>query len=174
MADEGAAGVRIRQVRPEFFTDAIVARLPADVRLLYIGLWIVADDAGWLDWDPAQIGALLFPFESVRRREAFIVRGGESLVKAGRMTLHDCGCAQIPTLPRHQRISGKQSFSAREAHGKHLPLTRTQSSLTDSPVTVGNGNGRERNVTVGNVTVGPGPLKERLGSFSDITRPGAT
>lgn len=155
--------MRIRQVRPEFFTDSTIAALSPAVRLTYIGLWVVADDAGWLRWDVPQIGAVLYPFESVRHREKNLASAKEALEGAGRLILHDCGCAQIPTLPRHQRISGKQSFSAREAHGKHRPLS-------DSPVTVGNG--RERNGTVDarESAEETGGLKSRLGDYSEIVK----
>jgi len=66
------------------------------------------------------------------------------LVEAGRLIIHPCGCAVIPTLPKHQRVTGKQSFSALEAHGKHKVLTGKQSMLSDSPVT--ERNVKERNV----------------------------
>lgn len=131
-------------MRPEFFSDETLAGLPDAARLFYIGLWLVADDGGWMEWRPSRIGALLYPYESAKRREANIAAWSERLVDKGRLLIYDCGCAAIPTLPRHQRISGKQSFAVREMHrGKHEPLTDKPRLLTDSPVTVGNG-------TVGN------------------------
>lgn len=137
-------GVRIRQVRPEFWTDATMAALSPAVRLFYIGLWNVSDDAGWFTWSPSQIGAVLFPYEPTKRRQRDIVAWSEKLIERGRLIVHDCGCAQIPTLARHQRVTGKQSFTGRDAHVKHLSLTGKQSSLSGSPVTLGNvteGNG---------------------------------
>lgn len=141
-------------MRPEFWTDETLAELPDAVRLCYIGLWGIADDAGWLEWRPTRIGALLYPYRSAKRREADLTAWGASLAKAGRLRLLECGCAVIPTLPRHQRISGKQSFTARDSHQRHTgstPLLSVSGSeqpvAGDSPVT-------ERNVTVGNGTVG--------------------
>lgn len=134
--------MRIRQVRPEFFTDATMAALPAEVRLTYIGLWIVADDAGYLKWDIGQIGAVLFPYEPVKRRERHLAISADKLEAAGRLVRYECGCALIPTLSRHQRVTGKISTTAKDAHGKHLPLTGKH---VVAPVMVGNGNGRERN-----------------------------
>lgn len=131
-------------MRPEFFTDAIVSRLPADVRLTYIGLWCVADDAGWLSWDVPQIAAQLYPYESVRVRERRIERAGEALREAKRLTIEDCGCALIPKLVDHQKIGGNKSFPARDKHQVH---TRTDKSA--------------RNVRVGNGTVGEGRLEAR-------------
>lgn len=135
--------MRIRQVRPEFWTDETMAALSPAVRLFYIGLWNVADDAGWMEWRPSRIGAVLFPYESAKRRQRDIDAWSEALSAAGRLVIHECGCAQIPTLPRHQRITGKQSFGALEGHKPHLLLTDKRAPLTDSPVT--ERNGRERN-----------------------------
>lgn len=130
--------MRIRQVRPEFWTDETMAALPPAVRLFYIGLWNVADDAGFMDWKPSRIGAVLFPYESTKRRERDIATWSDRLVGSGRLILMDCGCAEIPTLARHQRVTGKQSFTARESHIKHALLSGKRSSLSDSPVTLGN------------------------------------
>jgi len=134
--------VRIRQIRPEFFTDATMAALSPQVKLTYIGLWIVADDAGFLKLDLTTIGAVLFPYEPVKRRERHLALACDELAAAGRLVRYDCGCALIPTLSRHQRVTGKTSTTAKDAHGKHLPLTGKQ---VVAPVMVGNGNGRERN-----------------------------
>lgn len=136
--------MRIRQVRPEFWTDEVMAALAPAVRLFYIGLWNIADDAGWMEWRVSRIGAVLFPYESSKRRERDIEAWSTRLVEAGRLVIHPCGCGEVPTLAKHQRVTGKQSFTALDAHSKHKSLTGKQSSLSDSPVT--ERNGRERNV----------------------------
>jgi hypothetical protein len=136
--------VRIRQVRPEFWADETIARMPMAVRLFYIGLWNVADDGGWLSWRVPHIGAVLFPYDPARRRERQIEAWSAVLVEAGRLDLYPCGCACIPTLPKHQRVSGKQSFTAMDAHKQHSPLSGKHSPLSDSPVE--ERNGKERNV----------------------------
>lgn len=148
--------MRIRQVRPEFWTDPIVGRLPYPVRLFYIGLWNVADDAGWMAWRPAEIGALLYPYQTPTARERALCAWADVLVKAGRLVIHECGCAQVPTLPRHQRIGGNQSFTQRDKHDRHRASGSTNGvpvpPITDlygqvrgsSPVTLGNV--EERNV----------------------------
>ena len=140
--------MRIRQVRPEFWSDETLAALPDPVRLFYIGLWGVADDAGWLEWQPRRIGALLYPYRAAHRRESDITAWAAKLVTSGRMELLDCGCAFIPTLRRHQRISGTRAVTYADRHfSKHTPLTTKQSSLSRSPVTLSN-------VEVSNVSAG--------------------
>jgi hypothetical protein len=152
--------VRIRQVRPEFFTDPITGHLSPATQVAYIGLWCVADDAGWLDWDVPQIGALLYPYKSVHGREALIVRAGAELVGVGRLLVMDCGCARIPTLAAHQKIGGNKSFTGREKHERHEVQTRMD--LYARNVTVSEGR-------VGNGTRAPAPdggaaldFKERM------------
>ena len=134
--------MRIRQVRPEFFTDATMAALSPAVRLTYIGLWCVADDAGWLTWDVRTIGALLYPYESIRVRERRVQAAGDALEEAHRIARYECGCALIPRLEDHQKIGGNKSFPVRDKH-------KSIHSRTSPPVTLGNGR-------VGNVTVDAG------------------
>lgn len=111
--------MRIRQVRPEFWQDEVMASLPDPARLFYIGLWNVADDGGWMDWNPARIGALLYPFRPRGTRERQIAAWTRLLTDGGRLVLYPCGCAQIPTLSRHQRINGVQSHAAGDKHKEH-------------------------------------------------------
>jgi hypothetical protein len=124
-------------VRPEFWSDPVVARLSPDAKLTYIGLWCVADDAGWLAFDLDAIGALLSPYESVRVRTRRLERSCEALVEAGRVVLHPCGCALIPKLTEHQRIGGNKSFTALERHRVHTSMDK--SAVTLGNVEVGNG-----------------------------------
>jgi hypothetical protein len=119
-----AAAMRIRQVRPEFFSDPITSRLSPAIQLVYIGLWCIADDAGWLRWDVSHIAALLGPYVSVPVRERRVTAAGEALIAAGRLVLHECGCAVIPTLVVHQRIGGNKSFTVRDLHKSIHSRTR--------------------------------------------------
>ena len=108
--------MRIRQIRPEFWTDALVAAMPATVRLFYVGLWCVADDYGWFRWEEAEIAALLFPYAAPKRRLADVQTWGETLQDTGRLVIYQCGCACIPTLPRHQVNGGRKSGTSRDRH----------------------------------------------------------
>jgi hypothetical protein len=141
--------VRIRQVRPEFFTDAVTAKLTPSVQITYIGLWCISDDGGWLAWDVRQIGALLYPYKSVRARERTVSDAGSALSEAGRLILYPCGCAYIPKLADHQRIGGTKSFTARDKHRVHTNMDLSA-----------------RNVTLGNVTLvareDGRPLREKV------------
>ena len=61
--------MRIRQVKPSFWSDSVLARLPERSRLFYIGLWMIADDAGWFRADVPEIANELYGYEPARRRE---------------------------------------------------------------------------------------------------------
>ena len=113
--------MRLRVVRPDFWSDDTLGRLPDPARLFYIGLWCLADDAGWLEWRPAQIGATLYPYKAAQRRERDVEAWGELLVQSKRLVRHECGCAFIPTLTKHQRQGGNPSFQYRDKHRWHVP-----------------------------------------------------
>lgn len=52
---------RIRSIKPEFWTSAQVMECSTNSRLLFIGLWNFADDAGRHPANTKQIKALIFP-----------------------------------------------------------------------------------------------------------------
>jgi len=54
---------RVRQIKPEFFMDEELGALPPATRLLFIGLWTIADKAGRLEDRPARIKAHLLPYD---------------------------------------------------------------------------------------------------------------
>ena len=90
--------LRIRNVKPTFWSDAKLARIPLDVRLFYIGLWQTADDDGWFEWEAEQIAM------DLRLRETFVRRAMAVLVESERVRLHDCGHGEVPHLTEHQRL----------------------------------------------------------------------
>ena len=134
--------MRIRQVRPEFWSDETLAVLPDAARLFYIGLWNVADDAGWIEWQPRRIGALLYPYRTARRRERDVETWAQLLVEDGRLLLLPCGCGHIPTLTRHQKIGGNRAYPVRD---EHLSKHQSGQVWTSPPV-------RLSNVRLGDVT----------------------
>lgn len=98
--------MRIRQIKPAFWSDAKMYGLDPAVKLFYIGLWNEADDAGWLRWDPPQIALDLMPdvplTEALGRVEELAV----ALEDRKRIRRFKCGHAIIPTLPENQHLGG--------------------------------------------------------------------
>ena len=56
---------RIRTIKPEFWTDEDVMECSPNARLMFIGLWNFADDAGRLRASDKQIKAKIFPADQI-------------------------------------------------------------------------------------------------------------
>src|SRR5438105_2950653 len=75
---------RMRMLKPGFFLNENLAELPPLVRLLFAGLWTIADRAGRLEDRPKRIKAALFPWdefdvdkaldELANSQERFVIR----------------------------------------------------------------------------------------------------
>lgn len=98
--------MRIRQVKPSFWTDAKLRELSDSERLIYIGLWMEADDSGWLRWDMEQLAVDLFPYRPLDEAEPVLAHAGLVLSSKGRLRILKCGHAQVPNLSKHQRLAG--------------------------------------------------------------------
>jgi len=55
---------RARNIKPGFFANEQLAELPFETRLLFIGLWTLADREGRLEDRPKRIRAQVFPYDS--------------------------------------------------------------------------------------------------------------
>ena len=142
---------RTRLIRPEFFSDGLMARLSVGTRLCYIGLWTLCDDAGFFELDIPQIGAELFRFDGPARRERAVTKALAELVAADRVRYLDCGeHGQIPTIPDHRIKGGEALFTVRKRHerrclqrtpvGLHSPdLRRTPEDYLSVSESVSNG-----------------------------------
>ena len=56
---------RIRTIKPEFWEDEKLAKLPVHARLLFIGTWNFADDNGVLLANPILMKSHIFPYEDI-------------------------------------------------------------------------------------------------------------
>jgi hypothetical protein len=54
---------RTRSIKPSFFMNEDLAELPCEARLLFIGLWTIADREGRLEDRPRKIKAAVFPYD---------------------------------------------------------------------------------------------------------------
>lgn len=133
--------MRIRQIKPAFWEDAVIESLPDSVKLFYIGTWQLADDGGTFEWNVAEIGRQLYGYQPRTKRERWVEERGQALVQVGRLAIHDCGHAIVPKLLKHQRIGGTKALGHSSAHLRCSP----QSSDDLRP-----GKERVRNGTEGN------------------------
>lgn len=56
---------RIRTIKPEFWEDEKLAKLPVHAHLLFIGTWNFADDNGALLANPVLMKSHIFPYEDI-------------------------------------------------------------------------------------------------------------
>jgi len=101
--------MRIRSIKPEFWTSEDVAALDIPTRLLFIGLWSYVDDNGAGRDVEKLIAAALFPLDDDDPREtlARVSRGLATLAEAGliaRYAVVDYPYLHVTAWDRHQRI----------------------------------------------------------------------
>jgi len=93
---------RSRNIKPAFFQNEYLAELTFEARLLFVGLWCLADKAGRLEDRPLKIKAQIFPFDDIhvdtllcelaKSPEKFIVR----------YVINGARFIEIPNFLRHQ------------------------------------------------------------------------
>jgi hypothetical protein len=111
----GAAMSRARNIKPGFFKNELLVELPFEVRLLFIGLWTMADRSGRLEDRPTKIRMEVFPADSVD-------------VDAGLQGLHDGGFIQ------RYEVNGKRLIQVL-AWSKHQnPHVKEAQSTIPAPV----------------------------------------
>lgn len=122
--------MRARLLKPGFFMNEDLARLPVRARLLFAGLWCLADRDGRLEDRPARIRAAIFPYERVNVHSLL-----QTLKQAGFLKSYQSAagpCLLVATFATHQRPH------------PHEPESR----LVPKPC----------NVTAGSDIVEPGPV----------------
>ncbi len=98
---------RIRSIKPSFFLDEDLAALPFEARLLFAGLWCLADKAGRLEDRPKRIHAMLFPYEPKVDVNGLLDR----LAAANfilRYEVDGRGLIQVRSFERHQRPNHRE------------------------------------------------------------------
>lgn len=100
---------RARNIKPGFFSNDQLVELPFETRLLFIGLWTIADRAGRLLDRPKKIKMDIFPGDSVDCDAAL-----ESLASSGFIRRYDVDgvkAIQIINWDKHQNPHCKEAES---------------------------------------------------------------
>jgi hypothetical protein len=100
---------RIRTIKPEFFSNEEIGNLAPEARLLFIGLWTLADREGRLEDRPIRIRAQLFPFDTWS-----IVPFLQQLEQAKLISRYEADgkrVIQVVSFTKHQRPHPKESKS---------------------------------------------------------------
>jgi hypothetical protein len=104
---------RARNIKPGFFTNDILAELPALTRLLFIGLWTIADRAGRLEDRPKRIKAEVMPYDECDADNML-----SDLQRLGFISRYDANgtpAIQILTWAKHQNPHMKEADSTIQA-----------------------------------------------------------
>ncbi len=104
-------------IRPSYWTDAdLQTRLTADVREFYIGCWMVADDAGYIEWDVDRIGVELYGYHPLAWRRSRLPKWLALLSLNGHLVMLPCGRhVVVPNLTKYQ-APPKPSYQNKKAH----------------------------------------------------------
>jgi hypothetical protein len=127
---------RARNLKPGFFRNEDLADLPFAYRLLFQGLWCVADREGRLEDRPKRIKADVFPYDDVD-----VAAGLEALADAGFILRYQVGetqYIQVLAFHKHQNPHCKEAASTIPAPCKHRASTEISgTSRADSlnPIT---------------------------------------
>jgi hypothetical protein len=140
---------RIRTVKPEFFEDENLAKLSPHARLLFIGLFQLADKNGVLENRPAWIQSKVFPYESGEASDVSRLLPGLVLGRyLVEYEVNGRAYLAVRNFSKHQRITGKEAKSnglhplppSGDAPGKHRGNTGEAPGATPDAQEQGTGN----------------------------------
>ena len=106
--NKGSVMARIRNIKPGFFQNEILAELSFEARLAFIGLWTLADSDGRLEDRPKRIGSLLFPYDQIDLGK--ILHDLEANGFIQRYTTRGVACILITNFAKHQHISRQEAM----------------------------------------------------------------
>jgi hypothetical protein len=104
--------MRIRHIKPGFFTDEVLAECEPMARLLFAALWCLADCAGRLEDRPKRIKAEALPYDDCDAESLLTQldsRGFIQRYEAGGVRL-----IQVCNFAKHQRLSGHEAAAKSE------------------------------------------------------------
>ena len=140
---------RSRNIKPGFFKNDVLAELPPLTRLLFIGLWCLADREGRLEDRPKRIKAEVLPYDNCDIDKLLAQLDGAGFIH--RYQVDGNEYIEIPNFTKHQNPHMKEQASEIPAPNKHgastvqepnehgtcpadslNPLTDSLNPLTDS------------------------------------------
>ena len=127
---------RTRSIKPAFFTNEILGALPYQDRLLFIGLWTIADREGRLEDRPQRIRAEIFPYDHEIDIEASLLRLVQQRFINRYITVNPpLKCIEVSNFKKHQspHVTEKKSMLPMPVD---LPLDNVYATLNISPSTL--------------------------------------
>lgn len=100
---------RARNIKPGFFKNEVLAELSCSTRLLFIGLWCLADREGRLEDRPKRIKLELLPFDDLDVVEALNELEAHGFIK--RYSIGGLAIIQVVNFAKHQSPHGTEKDS---------------------------------------------------------------
>ncbi len=100
---------RTRNIKPGFFTNEDLAEISPEGRLLFIGLWTLADREGRLEDRPKKIKAEIFPYENIDVDSLLDDLDNHLFIK--RYCVAGKRYIQVMTFTRHQKPHPREAKS---------------------------------------------------------------
>lgn len=125
---------RARNIKPSFFLNDSLAECPPLARLLFAGLWTIADREGRLEDRPKKIKAEILPYDSCDCDDLL-----NQLVKRKfiqRYSVQGNSYIQVLNFTKHQNPHVKEAVSNIPAPDKHSTSPVQNVPLPDSPILI--------------------------------------
>lgn len=106
--------MRARNIKPGFFTNDQLSELPFEARLLFIGLWCMADRDGRLEDRPKAIKMRIFPADALDVEPLLAGLERQRLIQ--RYEREGLRCIAIPAFAEHQRPHPNETSSGLPAY----------------------------------------------------------
>lgn len=120
---------RLRTLKPGFFTNDALAELPPLARLLFQGLWCIADREGRLEDRPRRIKAEVLPYDDCDVDDLLTRLAGAGFIT--RYAVGESRYIQVINFAKHQTPHIKEAASTIPAPGEH------QTSTVPAPPVIG-------------------------------------
>lgn len=158
---------RARVIKPGFFTNEDLAALNPYGRLLFIGLWTIADREGRLEDRPARIKAEIFPYDTRVKIDELLAELTE-LSFILRYSVGERSFICIPSFLKHQRPHSREAASeipppqqVQNEGERHdlgdAKVVPSPEKAMPSPTVYGNGSPRTVRDPVAGLAAGCGP-----------------
>lgn len=118
--------MRIRSIKPEFWVSESMGRLSRDARLIFVGLWSLADDHGRFRADPRLIAGQLLPYDP----------DGAEVASRALASLREEGCVVLYEVDRSR-------YGAITGWKQHQKIDRPSASRLPQPPETALANPRE-------------------------------
>jgi hypothetical protein len=117
---------RSRNIKPGLFTNEVIAELPPFDRLLFIGLWCLADRDGRLEDRPKRIKMELFPCDAYDVAEGLASLAQHQFIE--RYQVGELSIVEILNFQKHQRPHGTEKDSTLPDKNGYLTVNQRKAN----------------------------------------------